>query len=374
MPHMLIAGTTGSGKSVCMNSIIMSWLYTKRPDELKLILVDPKMVELSQFADIPHLACPVITEMSKAAASLEWAIAKMDERYHLFKKTGVRHLTEYNALSNDEREELIGPTNDLEKARIPHHLPYLVFMIDELSDLMMTNREVEQSIVRIAQKARATGIHLILATQRPQRQVVTGLIKSNMPCRIAFKVAGGIDSKIILDSMGAELLTGQGDMMVVDPGEPLVKRAQGAFVADPEVRKTVAFLKTVAAPSFERSLIALPSGNASSNEEGNGAKDPLFEEAVEIIVEAGRGSASLLQRRLSVGYSRASRMVEQMADAGILGDHVGSKARAVQISMEDWEQMKKMGSGINAANEFDDDAFDDDGAGVPGEYAGEYRG
>ncbi|MDP6987761.1 MAG: DNA translocase FtsK, partial [Phycisphaerales bacterium] len=208
MPHMLIAGTTGSGKSVCINSIIMSWLFLKRPDEVKLILVDPKMVELSMFGDIPHLACPVVTEMNRAAAILEWAVRKMEERYETFREAGVRDIRSFNALTEEEKRERFQPQNDLEDAKIPRSFPYIVFIIDELADMMMTNKEVEQSIVRIAQKARAVGIHLILATQRPQANVVTGLIKSNMPCRMSFKVSSGMDSRIVLDSKGAELLLG----------------------------------------------------------------------------------------------------------------------------------------------------------------------
>jgi S-DNA-T family DNA segregation ATPase FtsK/SpoIIIE len=208
MPHMLIAGTTGSGKSVCMNTIIMSFLYTKKPSELKLVLVDPKMVEMSQFKDIPHLMCPVVTEMSKAAAILEWATHKMDERYELLAEAGCRDIASYNDLSWEELKERFRPQNEAEEAAIPRKLPYMVFIIDELADLMMTAKEVESHIIRIAQKARAVGIHLILATQRPQANVVTGLIKSNMPCRVSFKVASGMDSRIVLDHKGGELLLG----------------------------------------------------------------------------------------------------------------------------------------------------------------------
>ena len=250
MPHMLIAGTTGSGKSVCMNTIIMSWLYTKRPDELKLCLVDPKMVEMSQFEKIPHLMCPVVTDMNKAAANLEWAVQKMEERYELLKEAGVRDIRSYNDLTEDELREAFEPSNDVEWAKIPKKLPYMVFVIDELADLMMTNKEVEHSIVRIAQKARAVGIHLILATQRPQANVVTGLIKSNMPCRVSFKVASGMDSRIVLDQKGAELLLDMGDMMIVTPNTTEVRRGQGTLVEDRESRQVTKFLKNVAGPSF----------------------------------------------------------------------------------------------------------------------------
>ncbi|MFM7051198.1 MAG: DNA translocase FtsK [Planctomycetota bacterium] len=349
MPHMLIAGTTGSGKSVCMNTIIMSWLYTKRPDELKLVLVDPKMVEMAQFSEIPHLACPVVTEMSKAAAILEWAVTKMEERYELLKEAGVRDIRSFNELGEAELRERIQPADDVEWAKIPKKLPYMVFVIDELADLMMTAKEVEQSIVRIAQKARAVGIHLILATQRPQATVVTGLIKSNMPCRVSFKVASGTDSRIVLDQKGAELLLGQGDMLVVTPSQTDARRSQGTLVEDKEARAVTKFLKTVAAPNFERQLLTIRSGQVSGGGEGGGdagdaggERDPLFDQAVEIMIESGRGSVSLLQRRLAIGYGRASRLVDQMGHAGILGEHKGSVAREVVVTLDEWHRMKEL--------------------------------
>jgi S-DNA-T family DNA segregation ATPase FtsK/SpoIIIE len=342
MPHMLVAGTTGSGKSVCINTIIMSWLFLKRPDELKLILVDPKVVELKMFGEIPHLACPVITEMNRAAAILEWAIKKMEDRYELLAEAGVRDIASFNKLTPKEKIELFDPANDLEEAKIPKRLPYIVFIIDELADLMMTNKEVEQSIVRIAQKARAVGIHLILATQRPSAQVVTGLIKSNMPCRLSFKVASGMDSRIVLDTSGAELLLGHGDVMVTTPQRPEVRRAQGTLVDDREARRVVNFLKEVAKPNFEQSLIRIKQG--ADGEVGGKAveRDPLFDQAVDILIETGRGSVSLLQRRMSIGYSRASRLVDQMSLAGLLSDHKGSVAREVLITRDEWEEMKAM--------------------------------
>jgi len=345
MPHMLIAGTTGSGKSVCMNSIIMSWLYTKRPDELKLVLVDPKMVELSQFQNIPHLMCPVVTETGRAASVLEWAVTKMEERYELLAEATVRDVAGYNALTEDELYERFQPQNDVERAKIPKKMPYMVFIIDELADLILTHKDVEHSIVRIAQKARAVGIHLILATQRPQANVVTGLIKSNMPCRVAFKVSSGMDSRIVLDQKGAELLLGQGDMLFLTPHSSEVRRAQGTLVSDPEIRKVAKFLKEVAAPTFERTLLAIRSGGGENDEEGALApdqRDPLFDDAVKIMIESGRGSVSLLQRRLAIGYSRASRLVDQMGLAGILGEHKGSVAREVMITLEEWEEMKRL--------------------------------
>lgn len=360
MPHMLIAGTTGSGKSVCMNTIVMSFLYTKKPNELKLILVDPKMVEMSQFKDIPHLMCPVVTEMAKAAAILEWAVGKMDERYELLAEGGCRDIASYNELEEEELIERFTPhgqeLTENEKARIPRKLPYMVFIIDELADLMMTNKEVEGSIVRIAQKARAVGIHLILATQRPQANVVTGLIKGNMPCRVTFKVASGLDSRIVLDQKGGELLLGQGDMLFLSPSSHKLSRSQGTLVDDKEIRRVTKFLKEVAAPSFERQLVQLRNGgiNASDEErlaatENNSSaslkaaqEDPLFDRAVEIVLETKRGSVSLLQRRLAIGYTRSSRLIDLMGLAGIIGAHKGSVAREVLISPEEWEAIKEM--------------------------------
>jgi S-DNA-T family DNA segregation ATPase FtsK/SpoIIIE len=343
MPHMLVAGTTGSGKSVCINSIIAGWMYTKRPDELKLILVDPKMVELSQFADIPHLACPVVTEMGRAAAILEWAVARMEERYQIFRKLGVRDLHGFNELTEDEIYKIIDPKTEEEKARIPTKLPYIVFIIDELADLMMTAKDVEQAIVRIAQKARAVGIHLILSTQRPEAKVVTGLIKSNMPCRVAFKVSSGMDSRIVLDTKGAELLLGNGDMLYISPGSTTANRSQGTFVSPKEIRSIVKHLKEVATPNFERSLIQIrPSSSGSDCSGESQERDELFDDAVRIMIESGRGSVSLLQRRMGIGYGRASRLVDQMAVAGIVGEHKGSVAREILISIEDWEEMQQL--------------------------------
>ncbi|QYU69622.1 hypothetical protein J4558_05635 [Leptolyngbya sp. 15MV] len=352
-PHMLIAGTTGSGKSVCMNTIIMGFLYTKKPNELKLVLVDPKMVEMSQFKDIPHLMCPVVTEMSKAAAILEWACAKMDERYELLAEAGCRDISGYNDLAWEELKERFNPQTPEEESRIPRKLPYMVFVIDELADLMMTNKEVEGSIIRIAQKARAVGIHLILATQRPQANVVTGLIKSNMPTRISFKVASGMDSRIVLDQKGGELLLGQGDMLYLAPSSSKLMRAQGTLVDDPEIRRVVKFMRDVARPSFEHQLLAirkdsgdeqriLESKNNSSASLAAAQEDPLFFRACEIVLETKRGSVSLLQRRLAIGYTRASRLIDLMGIAGIISDHKGSVARDVLITIEEWNAMKAL--------------------------------
>ncbi len=369
MPHMLIAGTTGSGKSVCMNTIIMSFLYTKKPNELKMVLVDPKMVEMSQFKDIPHLMCPVVTEMGKAAAILEWAVKKMDERYHLLTDAGCRDIASYNDTDFDELCERMGVESDEEKARIPQRMPYMVFIIDELADLMMTNKEVEGSIIRIAQKARAVGIHLILATQRPQANVVTGLIKSNMPCRVAFKVASGMDSRIVLDQKGGEVLLGQGDMLYLSPRSHKLHRAQGTLVDDHEIRKVVKFMRDVAGPTYERQLVQLRSGdsdeeriveseNNSSASLAAAQEDPMFDRAVEIVLETKRGSVSLLQRRLAIGYTRASRLIDLMGIAGIIGEHKGSVAREVAITLEEWEAMKAYNE--RAMREADGDTRSDD--------------
>lgn len=353
MPHMLIAGTTGSGKSVCMNTIIMGFLYTKRPSELKLVLVDPKMVEMSQFKDIPHLMCPVVTEMPKAAAILEWACNKMEERYATLQEAGCRDIASYNELSWEELKERLNPQSPEEEAHIPRKLPYIVIVIDELADLMMTNREVEGAIIRIAQKARAVGIHLILATQRPQREVVTGLIKANMPARLTFKVSSGMDSRIVLDQKGGELLLGQGDMLFLTPSSSQVLRSQGTLVDDREIRRVVKFMREVAAPSFERSLMQIKAAdsdekrlqdsiNNSSASLEAAKEDPMFKRAVEIVLETERGSVSLLQRRLAIGYTRASRLIDLMGIAGIISDHKGSVARDVLITLEEWGVMLKL--------------------------------
>ncbi len=339
MPHMLLAGTTGSGKSVCINSVIMSLLLKRTPEEVRLILVDPKMVELAAFESIPHLLCPIINDMRKAEEILEWAAQKMDERYELLKEAGVRNIAGYNRLDENELYERLEAETPEEQARIPSRLPYQVIIIDELADLMMTSsKEVELHIIRIAQKARAVGIHLVLATQRPSVDVVTGLIKSNMPCRISFRVASRQESRIILDQNGAEVLMGQGDMLFLQPGTSNVVRSQGAFVEDGEIRAVVKQLKKHGDPKFDAELMRLNSRPAG---EVDMERDELFDKAVEVILTTKRGSVSLLQRKLQIGYTRASRIVDQMAEAGILGDYKGSQARECLITLEDWESMKQ---------------------------------
>jgi S-DNA-T family DNA segregation ATPase FtsK/SpoIIIE len=337
MPHLLIAGTTGSGKSVCINSIIASILLTKRPDEVKLILIDPKMVEMAMFESIPHLMCPTVTDVRRSEQILEWATTKMDERYELLAEAKVRNIASYNKLGPEEIIARFAPTTEEEEAKIPKMMPHLVIVIDELADLMMTaGKEIEAFIVRLAQKSRAVGIHLIVATQRPQATVVTGLIKSNMPSRIAFRVASRMDSRIILDQNGGETLLGQGDMLFLIPGTSDLVRSQGAYVDDDEVKQIVNFLKGVAEPQYHPELMQLGRVDTSLME-----KDDLLDEGIRIVLETGRGSVSLLQRRLSVGYARASRMIEMMAAGGILGEYKGSQAREVTMTLGEYDAMKK---------------------------------
>ncbi|MGN6625738.1 MAG: DNA translocase FtsK, partial [Tepidisphaeraceae bacterium] len=273
MPHCLIAGTTGSGKSVCINTIIMSIMYSQRPDMVKLILVDPKVVEMAPFKDIPHLMCPVITETAKATSVLEWCCTKMDERYEVLAEAGVRNIKDFNKMTREEIIERFNPSTPEEEAKIPKKMPYMVVIIDELADLMMTSgKEVEAHIVRIAQKARAVGIHLILATQRPQATVVTGLIKSNMPSKIAFRVASKMDSRIVLDQNGAELLLGHGDMLFLPNGGSKPMRGQGTFIDDKEIRDSVKLVKTLAEAQYEPELVQI---KATGTIDDEAAKDPL---------------------------------------------------------------------------------------------------
>jgi S-DNA-T family DNA segregation ATPase FtsK/SpoIIIE len=337
MPHCLIAGTTGSGKSVCINTIIMSILYTQRPDMVKMILIDPKVVEMAAFKDIPHLMCPVINDCGRATSVLEWACEKMDERYEVLAEAGVRNIAGYNKLTREELMERFKPSSPEEEAKIPKQLPYIIIIIDELADLMITSgKEVEASIVRLAQKSRAVGIHLILATQRPQANVVTGLIKSNMPSRIAFRVQSRMDSRIVLDQNGADLLLGQGDMLFLPPGSSKPIRSQGTYIDDREIRESVRLVREQAEAQYEPELVQIRSKIDASEME----KDDLFDDAVRIVLETKRGSVSLLQRRLTIGYSRASRLIEMMAAAGIVGDYKGSQAREALMTLEEWEAMK----------------------------------
>ncbi|RME70857.1 MAG: DNA translocase FtsK, partial [Planctomycetota bacterium] len=338
MPHLLIAGATGSGKSVCTNAIIVSMLLTRTPAEVRMILIDPKMVELALYDKIPHLLAPVVTDMRQAPAILEWAVEKMEQRYKLLSRAAVRHIRSYNALGRSKLAERLGvPESELEERAIPWHMPYIVVVIDEFADLMcVARKEVETSVVRLAQKSRAVGIHLILATQRPTADVITGLIKSNMPCRIAFQVASKLDSRTIIDRNGAETLVGQGDMLYLPPGTSRLVRAQGAYVSDEEVKAVVEHVKGGHEPEYDAELLRAGRPGAASA----APSDPLFDDAVRIVLGTGRGSASLLQRQLEIGYSRASRLIDQMTEQGILGPFKGSKAREILMTLEQWEQMR----------------------------------
>jgi S-DNA-T family DNA segregation ATPase FtsK/SpoIIIE len=338
MPHLLLAGTTGSGKSVCVSAIIMSLLMTRTPDEVQLILIDPKVVELAAYKDIPHLMCPVVTEIPRAEAILDWAATKMDERYALLAEAGVKDIRAYNRLGREGLRQRLDVASEEELERIPVYLPHIVIVIDELADLMMTSaKEVEFYLCRLAQKSRAVGIHLIVSTQRPQANVVTGLIKSNMPCRICFRVASRLDSRIVLDQNGGEVLMGQGDMLFLPPGSSKLIRAQGTFVSDEELRAVVRHCAQQRPQNFHPELVRLPAAEAGAE----GERDELFDQAVDIILEAGRGSVSLLQRRLMIGYGRAARLIDQMYAAGIVGEYKGSQAREVIMTREQWEQVRR---------------------------------
>jgi len=336
MPHILIAGTTGSGKSICIDSGILSMLMKRTPDELKLLLIDPKMVELSAFKDIPHLISPVVTDMKRAPLILQWLVRTMDERYELLLRVGVKKISSYNQLTTDKIKERLSEEGE-EPVDVPAKLPYIVVVIDELADLMMAaSDDVEKAITRLAQKSRAVGIHLILATQRPSVDVITGLIKSNMPARIAFKVASKVDSRTILDRNGAERLLGKGDMLFLPPSSTDLIRAQCTFVSDKEIHNIVDFLRNQGAPVYDTELLELESKRDFENLED----DELFEDAARVILETQRGSVSLIQRRLNIGYSRAARLIEMMAKVGIVGAYKNSKAREVIMNLADWENAK----------------------------------
>jgi DNA segregation ATPase FtsK/SpoIIIE, S-DNA-T family len=338
LPHLLIAGRTGTGKSVCLNSIITSMLMTRRPDEVRMLMIDPKMVELTPYKSLPHLMHPVVTDMKKAEAILAWAVEKMEERYALLAKVGVRHLTQYNALGRETLLERIKPETE-EAAAIPTTMPFIVMIADEIADMMMTaGKEIEQHIIRLAQKSRAVGIHLILATQKPTVDVITGLIKSNLPARIAFQVASRTDSRVVLDEMGAERLLGNGDMLFLSPGTSQILRGQGTFVSDDEINRVMGTIGT-SEPQYAAELVNLqpaPSGDAAKAGGDGKDRDELYAAAVEVIIREGRGSVSLLQRALGVGYGRGARLIDYMAEDGIVGQYAGSQAREVLITMEEW--------------------------------------
>ena len=336
MPHLLIAGSTGSGKSVCVNSIIMSLLFRSSPEDVKLLLIDPKVVELAEYNGIPHLLMPVVTEPRKAAGALGSAVQEMERRYRLFAENNVRDIKSFNKLAAEQPE--------LEK------MPYIAIIIDELADLMMVvGKDVEDSICRIAQKARAAGMHLIVATQRPSVDVITGLIKANIPSRIAFAVSSQVDSRTILDGAGAEKLLGQGDMLFMPVGAPKPTRIQGTFVRDEEISRVLDFIKSSATVQYDEAMIEAmekhaiqdgKKGSSSADSDEDSDSDPMFKQAVEVVIDAGQASTSLLQRRCKLGYARAARIMDEMEQKGVIGPYEGAKPRAVLISRQQWLEMQ----------------------------------
>jgi DNA segregation ATPase FtsK/SpoIIIE, S-DNA-T family len=346
MPHLLIAGRTGTGKSVCMNAIILSILMTRRPNEVKMVMIDPKMLELSEYGRIPHLMHPVVKDMKKAEAILSWAVDKMEERYELLSRARVRGIAAYNELPPEEILRRVQPEDEEERKHIPLRIPYIVIFVDEMNDLMMTmKKEVEGHIVRLAQKSRAAGIHLVVATQKPTVDIITGLIKSNLPARICFQVASRTDSRVVLDEMGAEKLLGKGDMLFLQPGTSTLLRSQGTYASDEEITRVVEHLHCE--PCYAQELVQLSS---SSKEGGSSlydtlrARDEVYEQAIEVVIREGRGSVSLLQRALGIGYGRAARLIDFMAEDGIVGDYNGSQAREVLYTPEQWQEVKQAGA------------------------------
>ncbi|MDA1222352.1 MAG: DNA translocase FtsK, partial [Planctomycetota bacterium] len=359
MPHLLIAGTTGSGKSVCINVILLSILMTRTPQQVRLILIDPKMVELQAYKQIPHLACDVVTNMKKAPAVLEWAVDEMERRYEMLSKVGTTNISNFNKMGQAEIESRLQRPIEPTDA----HLSYIVLVIDEFADLMNTaQKDVEESIQRLAQKSRAVGLHVILATQRPSANVITGVIKANLPAQIAFKVSRKLDSRVILDTNGAEKLLGHGDMLYVSPSMNQTVRAQGALVSEDEVRAVVSHIvengpQAGAIPALVQTEKAQKLGFAQ--------KDELYEKAVEVILSQQRGSATLIQRAFSVGYTRATRLLEMMEEDGLVGPFCGSKSRDVLMTVEEWQEreaaMEAELAAIDADDGFEDDEdFEDD--------------
>jgi S-DNA-T family DNA segregation ATPase FtsK/SpoIIIE len=341
MPHLLVAGTTGSGKSVGVNAMILSLLYKADPSQVRLLMIDPKMLELSAYEGIPHLLAPVVTDMREAGHALNWCVAEMDRRYRLMSKLGVRSLSGYNQKIADARakeESVPNPFTLTPEAPEPlDPLPMIVVLIDELADLMMvTGKKVEELIARIAQKARAAGIHLVLATQRPSVDVITGLIKANIPARISFQVSSRVDSRTILDQMGAETLLSQGDMLYLAAGSGLPVRVHGAFVSDPEVHRVVGYLKSKGAPQYVEGVLdapeaALPGMENGADGQPTGEADPLYDQAVEIVLKNKRASISLVQRHLRIGYNRAARLLEDMEKAGLVSAMQGNGNREILV-------------------------------------------
>ncbi|MCF0125914.1 MAG: DNA translocase FtsK, partial [Clostridia bacterium] len=333
MPHVLIAGSTGSGKSVCINTIITSIIYNAKPSEVKFVMVDPKVVELSVYNGIPHLLIPVVTDPRKAAGALAWAVQEMDDRYNKFATKGVRDIKGYNKAISEESE--LGK------------MPQIVIIIDELADLMMVAKnDVEDAICRLAQKARAAGMHLVIATQRPSVDVITGLIKANVPSRIAFAVSSQVDSRTILDSIGAEKLLGKGDMLFFPSGAPKPSRVQGAFVSDDEVEKIVDFIKSNGTATYSEDILeSIENNNKTDKEISQEADmddetDPFLMEAIKTVIETGQASTSFIQRRFKVGYARAGRIIDQMEERGVISGYQGSKPREVLMTKTQWEELQ----------------------------------
>jgi S-DNA-T family DNA segregation ATPase FtsK/SpoIIIE len=353
MPHLLIAGATGSGKSVCINSIVASILYSKSPKDVRLIMVDPKVVELKIFNTLPHMLIPVVTEPKKVPGALKWLLTEMEQRYQIFAKVNVRNIIGFNNRKKEPKSDLPPPEEQaelqgvVEEIEIPERLPYIVAIIDELADLMMiAPAEIETSIARLAQLARAAGIHLIIATQRPSVNVITGVIKANLPSRIAFQVASQVDSRTILDTKGADTLIGRGDMLFSPPGSSRLVRAQGAFVADEEVHEMVEFLKRNGPPQYAQSVQqqidrAAKEGDEDEDGEGDdgdmGDDGELFAQAFEVLKSTRRASTSMMQRRLRIGYNRAARIMDLMEDKGIVGPENGSSPREILVDLDSYQ-------------------------------------
>lgn len=322
MPHLLIAGTTGSGKTVCVNSLITSLLFNATPDEVKFLMVDPKMVELAMFNDLPHLLCPVVTEAKKVSGALSWLVNEMEQRYQLFAKLGVRNIDLYNSKFKN---------GEIKLEETPERLPYIVVIIDELADLMVVaSQDVENAITRLAQLSRAVGIHIILATQRPSVDVVTGVIKANFPARISFQVASKVDSRTVLDMNGADKLLGKGDMLFLKPGTAKPTRVQGTLISDKELERLVNFIKSQRKPDYDEEILKEQEKKSSAYHEFE--KDEMFDEGVRMVLETGQASVSMLQRRLGLGYQRAARMIDKMEEEGIIGPFRGSRPREILIN------------------------------------------
>ena len=335
LPHLLIAGRTGTGKSVCLNAIISSILMTRKPDEVRMLMIDPKMVELSGYGSLPHLMHPVVTDMKKAEAILAWAVEKMEQRYRLLADAGVRHINSYNQLGEEELIDRLKPGTAEEQSQIPRSLPFIVIVADEMADLMMTaGKEVEQHIIRLAQKSRAVGIHLILATQKPTVDVITGLIKSNLPARLAFQVASQMDSRVVLDEKGADKLLGNGDMLFLGAGTSMLLRGQGTYLGDDEINALTKACST-GEQNFVNELVNLKVKDDEDDSKDKSKvkkRDELYQDAINVVVREQRGSVSLLQRTLGIGYGRAARLIDYMEEDGIVGPYSGSKAREVLVT------------------------------------------